>query len=133
MELFLFLCRSFGFSPFMDKISFEQLPEAVALLLEKVGRIEAMLERLPQEQGDMTRMLNVTEAAEFLDISVQSLYTKVSRRAVPVHKPGKRLYFNRQELLDWMMGGRLKTHAEIEWEAEQHLTRLGQKRKARRF
>lgn len=117
----------------MEKITFEQLPEAVALLLEKVRRIEALLENQPAAGVDVIRMLNVTEAAAFLDISVQSLYTKVSRREIPVHKPGKRLYFNQQELLDWMMGGRLKTRQEIEREAEQHLVALGQKRNARRF
>jgi len=117
----------------MEKLTFEQLPEAVALLLEKVSRIEALLGDLPAERGDTIRMLNVTEGAELLHISVQALYTKVSRREIPVHKPGKRLYFNREELLEWMMGGRLKTNAEIQYEAEKYLVDLGHRRKARRI
>lgn len=131
---------AFGFDLFcalsfivMEKLTFEQLPEAIALLIEKVSRLETLLENLPREGKQVIRMLNVTEAAELLHISVQSLYTKVSRREIPVHKPGKRLYFNRQELLEWMMSSRLKTVAEIQWEAEQHLAELGRKRKARRL
>lgn len=117
----------------MEKLTFEQLPEAVALLLEKVSRMESLLEDMPRESVQVIRMLTVTEAAELLHISVQALYTKVSRREIPVHKPGKRLYFNRDELLEWMMGGRLKTNTEIQEQAERHLMEMGRKRKARRF
>jgi excisionase family DNA binding protein len=117
----------------MENLTFEQLPGAVALLLEKVSRLETLLENRPEAKEVAIRMLNVTEAAELLHISVQALYTKVSRREVPVYKPGRRLYFNREELLEWMMGGRRKTNTEIQWEAERHLVDLGRKRKARRF
>jgi len=86
----------------MENLTFEQLPGAVALLLEKVSRLEALLESRPEAADIATRMLNITEAAELLHLSVASVYTKVCRREIPVHKPGKRLYFNRDELLEWM-------------------------------
>lgn len=117
----------------MEKISFEQLPAAVALLLEKITCIEMLLENLPHNQQDTVSMLTITEAAAFLDVSVASLYTRVSRREIPVYKPGRRLYFNQQELLDWMMASRRKTGPEIGKDAEQHMAALTHKRKARRF
>jgi len=40
-------------------------------------------------------------------------------------KRGKRLYFSRTELLEYLKAGRKKTNAEIEGEAETYLKRKG--------
>jgi len=49
------------------------------------------------------------QAAEFLSLSVPTLYTKVSRKEIPVNKRGKRLYFSMVELSEWVRSGRKKT------------------------
>ena len=67
------------------------------------------------------QLLSIQQAAEFLSLSVPTLYSKVSRGELPVMKRSKRLYFSRTELMEYIKEGRKKTNAEIEQEAEAYL------------
>lgn len=95
----------------MEKITFEQLPETVALLLEKVERIETLLLEQPESHTD--DLLNIRQAAKFLDLAVATVYSKVCRKELPVNKKGKRIYFYRSELTEWIKKGRKQTLSEI--------------------
>ncbi|WP_017732529.1 helix-turn-helix domain-containing protein [Nafulsella turpanensis] len=66
------------------------------------------------EEGDI---VPVQGAADFLDISIPTIYGYVQRREIPFHKRGKRLYFSKKELTEWIKAGRIKTVSEIEEEA----------------
>jgi excisionase family DNA binding protein len=66
-------------------------------------------------------LLTVKQAAQLLALSVPTLYSLVSKSQLPVNKKGKRLYFSKQELIDWIKGGRKKTEHEIGIEAENYL------------
>lgn len=103
----------------MEPFGFDKLPEVVRQLFEKVERIETMLQNLQFEEKGDSQLLNVTEAADYLKISTGALYTKVSRKEIPVSKPGKRLYFNKNELKEWIQQGRKKTLEEISRENKQ--------------
>jgi len=72
---------------------------------------------------DEHKLLTIKQAAEFLNLSVPTVYSKVSRGELPVMKRSKRLYFSKAELLDYIKGGRKKTNSEIESEALQSLVR----------
>lgn len=90
----------------MEPFGFDQLPEAVRQLTEKVERLQELLLNLqPQNEGS-NKMLGVEEAASFLGISAQAIYTMASRSIIPYHKPGKRLYFDRHDLEEWIRLGR---------------------------
>ncbi len=101
----------------MPKLTFERLPEAIEILLEKVSRIESLLEndkgnRFPNE------MITAKVAAELLDVSMSRLYKMTHTNEVPFYKPGgNKLYFKREELLNWMLRHRVKSQSEIEQEA----------------
>jgi excisionase family DNA binding protein len=75
--------------------------------------------KTPTEQPE--QLLNIQEAAEFLKLTVPTLYSKVSKGELPVMKRSKRLYFSRAELLAYLKQGRKKSNAEIEQEAEGYL------------
>lgn len=70
------------------------------------------------------QLLTVQEAAEFLNLAVATIYSKVSKGELPVMKGigSKRLYFSRTELLDYLKAGRKKSNAEIERKAEAYLS-----------
>lgn len=51
-------------------------------------------------------ILNSREAAHFLDIKLNTLYIKIHKGELPYMKKGKKVYFSRQQLLDWMSEGR---------------------------
>jgi len=49
-----------------------------------------------------TNLMSITEAADFLNCSIPTIYNKVSKRKIPFHKQGKRLYFSKSELVKWV-------------------------------
>lgn len=106
----------------MENITFEKLPEAVTMLTKEISEIKRLLiekqEQLPTEED---QLLTIQETAEFLNLAVPTIYSKVSKGELPVMKRSKRLYFSRVELLDYLKAGRKKTNAEIEAEAEAYL------------
>jgi len=97
------------------KYTFEELPQAISVLHEKVDLIKDLLleNRLLNPQLPRDDLLTIRQAAEFLSLSVPTLYTKVSRKEIPVNKRGKRLYFSTVELSEWVRSGKKKTTEEI--------------------
>lgn len=112
-----------------QNLTFDQLPNAVTMLTKEVSELKRLLiekqEQAPTEQPE--QLLTVQEAAEFLSLTVPTMYSKVSKGELPVMKRSKRLYFSRTELLDYLKDGRKKSNAEIEQEAENYLKKKGGK------
>lgn len=73
----------------------------------------------PTEQPE--QLLTVQKAAQFLNLTVPTIYSKVSKGELPVMKRSKRLYFSSTELMEYLKEGRKKSNAEIEKEAEAYL------------
>ena len=82
-----------------------------------------ILEAVRNEQPEHSdRLLTIDEAATLLHLSKATVYTKVSRNELPgVCKRGKRLYFDRQILIDWIKQGRKKSNAEPEQDFQTYL------------
>jgi excisionase family DNA binding protein len=112
----------------MQEITFNDLPQAVTQLYNKLERIERLLESQNNAaRVDNDRLLTIREAAEIIHLSVPTIYGLVQRQAIPVAKKGKRLYFTILELTEWIKTGRKKTVAEIQSEADQYIIRKGLK------
>lgn len=93
----------------------------------RLNSIENLILNLKQPKQIETtdqpeQLLNVQEAAQFLNLTVPTIYSKVSKGELPVMKRTKRLYFSRTELLEYLKDGRKKSNAEIEQEAEAYLS-----------
>jgi excisionase family DNA binding protein len=112
----------------MEPFNFNELPEVIRLLFEKVEQIEILLQHQQLENDDPHEWLTVEEAAKFLKVTVGALYTKVSRKEIPVSKPGKKLYFNKTELKEWISSGRQKSATEIRKTAEEFAYSMRKKR-----
>jgi len=106
----------------MEKISFEQLPEMVALLLEKVNRLESLLTGNREEGIIIKEMLTIEEAVAYTGVSKSWLYKMTMRGDLPTYRPGgKRIYLKRSELNDWMSSQRTSSNSEIEEKAKDYL------------
>ena len=68
------------------------------------------------------QLLTVQEAAQFLNLTVPTIYSKVSKGELPVMKRSKRLYFSSTELMEYLKKGRKKSNVEIDQEAETYLS-----------
>jgi excisionase family DNA binding protein len=91
------------------------------LILEKLTQINQKLD----EQALLQKVvLNFNEAARYLDISESHLYKLTSTKQIPHFCPqGKRLYFNRQELDEWLQRNRHSSKVEIEQAATDYIIR----------
>jgi excisionase family DNA binding protein len=113
----------------MEPITHNNLPQAVAELLKMAGEIKGLLLDNNKEcQPETDQFLTIQQAAEFLKLSVPTLYGKVHTATIPVFKKGKRLYFSKQELKAWIESGRIKTINEIEAEADQYLSQRSKRK-----
>jgi excisionase family DNA binding protein len=108
----------------MDKKVFISLPiEDFQTVI--IDCVNSCLENNKQEQTSTEQaeqLLTVQEAARLLHLTVPTIYSKHSKGELPnVCKRGKRLYFSKQSLIEWVKEGRKKSNAEIEQEAEAYL------------
>ncbi len=69
-------------------------------------------------------LLNVKEAAKYLDLTVPTMYSKVSRGELPSMKKAKRLYFSKKELTGFLRDGRKRTVKELQAEADKYFSNL---------
>jgi excisionase family DNA binding protein len=63
---------------------------------------------------DRYEWFNIHQASSFLGLAVQTIYQKVCELEIPFHKKGKKLWFLKSELDQWLKDGRQKTRKEIE-------------------
>ena len=111
------------------ELTFEQLPKAVASILESVMRIENLLQQKKESVIESDRFLTVKEAAEFLDVSVSTIYKLTCKMEIPCDKKCKHLYFMKSDLVEWIKTGRRKTIYEIKAEADNFILRTRKGRK----
>jgi excisionase family DNA binding protein len=105
-------------------ITFENLPKAVTGLYERLDCLENLLLKLTPAQATPAQdeLLTVQQTAQFLSLSVPTVYGLISKKELPVMKRGKRCYFTKAELLAYLKAGRTKTNAEIVTIATTHLS-----------
>jgi excisionase family DNA binding protein len=85
--------------------------------------LKVLNDQVSQQEGP-EQLLSIQDAASYLNLSVPTLYSKVSRGELPVMKRGKRLYFSKAELLEYLKGGRKKSISDIEAAADANLSNL---------
>ena len=100
-------------------------PEVRQMLRQELEQFFANRGTLSGEAGNEEEILSIQQAASFLKLTVPTLYTLNSKGEVPSCKRGKRLYFSKADLVNWVKEGRNKTLAEIESEAGTHIKRKG--------
>jgi predicted DNA-binding transcriptional regulator AlpA len=83
---------------------------------------KAFEENIPTTHTIEDQLLNIKQASTIISLSVPTIYSLVSKAQIPVSKRGKRLYFSKQELTDWIKAGRRKTVEEINHQAENYLS-----------
>jgi excisionase family DNA binding protein len=95
--------------------------EAIEARLIGIENLLLNLNQQPQPQTDPEQLLTIQQAGQLLNLSVPTLYGYVHRAEIPVCKRGKRLYFSKLDLLEWIKLGKKKTVSEIKNEALSNL------------
>ena len=98
----------------MKPFTFDQIPVMMNKIHDKLEHLEKLIIRISTVEENKEEVLNIQEASKLLNLSVSTIYSKVSKREIPVNKQGKRIYFYRHELMKWIKSGRVKTYLEIQ-------------------
>ena len=62
---------------------------------------------------EIPEFLSIDEASSYLSLAKQTLYGFTSKRTIPFIKRGKRLYFKKSDLANWLNEGRKLSSIEI--------------------
>ena len=93
----------------MDEMILINTAKLQNLLEETIRKILKEKEPSTNDSSPMT----IKETSQYLNLSVSTLYRYTSQRLIPHHKPGKQLYFLRDELDQWLSEHRKSTAKEI--------------------
>lgn len=82
---------------------FLEISERLDSIQREQREIKSLLEG--QTAKASKDLLNVSEAAAFLDLAKATLYTKSSKGEIPSKRQAGRLYFSKKELNQWLEEG----------------------------
>ena len=96
------------------------------IILKKLEKLEVLIERqyiLSKE------ILTLEEAAEYVQLSKSCLYKMTSSKEIPYYVPGgKKIYFRRIELDNWILNSKVNSVNESDLEVENYLGRTKKSR-----
>ena len=83
-----------------------------------IQRLETLEKTIQQQSAMLKSVLGLPEAAQYLGISCSYLYKLTASRKLPCYKPnGKKIYFSRKELDEWLLRNRKITQDELDQQA----------------
>ncbi|SHM22765.1 helix-turn-helix domain-containing protein [Flavobacterium xinjiangense] len=93
------------------------------LILERLDRIEKAIEKL-NASGPLAQFndpMDIKDLATYLKMSVSAIYKFTSTDTIPHYKNGKRLYFKKEEINQWIFSNKNKTTDDIDREANEYI------------
>lgn len=109
----------------LNDLSFNDLPKAMAHLIEEVEILKKMLKATYEEKIEPDRWFNIDQLCQYVPDkpAKQTVYGWVARHTVPYHKKGKKLQFLKSEIDVWLKSDQRKTAAELHAEAIAYVNR----------
>jgi excisionase family DNA binding protein len=108
----------------MENLVFTQLSiaEVKQLFRQELEAFFAGPSLIPTSQNESDEIGGIELAQEVTGLARPTIYGLVSQSKIPFMKRGKKLYFARQELTNWIRQGKRKTVADIEAAAANYLS-----------
>jgi excisionase family DNA binding protein len=95
-----------------------RLCELESIIENSVRKVIGESKPTSEKATPYTDLLNIQEASKFLGLAVPTLYSKVSERLIPHSKVGKKLFFSREDLSNWVKSGKRSSVDEIKSKAK---------------
>jgi excisionase family DNA binding protein len=102
------------------------------IILARLDHIENLIKGIqkidnPKLQEHTSEIMTLIQVAEYMSISKSTLYGLTAQREIPHFKRGKKIYFKKSELDQWITSNRVKTRKEIEMEVDDYLIKRRRK------
>lgn len=93
------------------------------LILERLDRIEKAIHNLNLSNAITVeeKTMNILEVANYIKVAKTSIYGLTHQKKIPYYKVGKKLYFKKSEIDEWIFSKRIKTKDDIEKEAMKYI------------
>lgn len=92
-------------------------------MVDILNKLDKIVELLENQKVAQKSILNFNEACQYLNVSLSHLYKLTSSRQIPHFCPqGKKLYFKREELDQWLLRNRQSTNKELEVVIDEELS-----------
>lgn len=106
----------------MPKLLFEDIPETIQKLSNKIDTIVALLES-PKKSTSKTDyfddLIDINEVCRITQLQKATIYSKVSKGEIPeVIKHSGRLYFHKEKIREWILSGKKMSNYDLHKEAE---------------
>src|SRR5690554_3466352 len=97
-----------------NNLTFNDLPQVVAQLAGEISTLKNLIEEIrdTSQHPEPDELMTIKQAGEFLHLTVQTLYNKVSKNEIPFMKRGKRLYFSKDKLIEYLQQGSNKMQSD---------------------
>jgi excisionase family DNA binding protein len=86
-------------------ITFNEIPEAVSYLIDKVNDLEELIRTTANTQPDENTWYDLDAVCDYLPGSPakQTVYGWVFKKKIPYHKKGRKLLFLKSEIDEWLI------------------------------
>lgn len=93
------------------------------LILERLDRIEKAITKLNVSTpiAEVNHPMDIKELSTYLKNSKSAIYKMTASNDIPHYKSGKRLYFKKSEIDEWIFSNKIKTNDDIEKEAMEYI------------
>lgn len=96
------------------------------IIIEKLTALETKLESIELglnfKIGNQTcfEVMSLDQLCEYYGFTKSYIYKQTSLREIPHYKKGKRLYFKKLEIDEWLFKAKIKTMGELQREATKY-------------
>ena len=109
----------------MEPITHDNIPKALTYLINEVSELKDLFRKQePQPEKDKQEFLTLKQVCELTGYAAPTIYGLIGKKAIPHFKKGQRLFFEHDSIIAWIKEGKRKSKAEIEAEADTHLSKL---------
>ena len=93
------------------------------ILSKQIEDLKVKIENIENLFLTQKNVLNFSELKLYTNLSESYLYELTSTGGIPCYKPnGKKLYFKKQEIEDWLLSNRKATNIELDELASSHIS-----------
>jgi predicted DNA-binding transcriptional regulator AlpA len=106
-----------------ETVSFERMPYEISLLKAEVNALKNIIidftkKLLPQADNNKNNFIDINEVAKITFKSINTIYSLTSKKAIPFYKNRNRLYFEYNEIQEWIITGIVKTKQNLDDEVD---------------
>ncbi|PSG87384.1 helix-turn-helix domain-containing protein [Aurantibacter aestuarii] len=91
------------------------------IIMNRLDEIEVLINKIKVNEIEKKELLTIKEVADFLKLTVPTIYGYTHRNLIPYIKKGRKLYFYKNEIEEWLMEGKKSSTRELNIRVNKYL------------